>query len=96
MDFTKNLILIGGTGYGGEVKKSIFTVMNYLLPQKGVLPMHCSANIGKDGSSAIFFDSRAPGRQRSPPTPNVNSWETTSTGGAKMEFSTSREDATPR
>ncbi|GLI33743.1 phosphoenolpyruvate carboxykinase (ATP) [Desulforhabdus amnigena] len=55
MDFTKNLILIGGTGYGGEVKKSIFTVMNYLLPQKGVLPMHCSANIGKDGSSAIFF-----------------------------------------
>jgi phosphoenolpyruvate carboxykinase (ATP) len=55
LNFGKKLVLIGGTGYGGEIKKSIFTVMNYLLPQKGVLPMHCSANVGKDGASAIFF-----------------------------------------
>ncbi|MEO5341392.1 MAG: phosphoenolpyruvate carboxykinase (ATP) [Magnetococcus sp. MYC-9] len=48
-------ILIGGTGYAGEIKKSIFTVMNYLMPQVGVLPMHCSANVGMDGDCAIFF-----------------------------------------
>jgi phosphoenolpyruvate carboxykinase (ATP) len=53
--FDKKLILIGGTGYGGEIKKSIFTMMNYVLPQKGVLPMHCSANVGQDGAAAIFF-----------------------------------------
>lgn len=53
--YGRKLIIIGGTGYGGEIKKSIFTVMNYLMPQRGVLPMHCSANVGQDGSSAIFF-----------------------------------------
>jgi phosphoenolpyruvate carboxykinase (ATP) len=53
--FGKKLILIGGTGYGGEIKKSIFTMMNYLLPQRGVMPMHCSANVGRDGTAAIFF-----------------------------------------
>ncbi|MEO5363474.1 MAG: phosphoenolpyruvate carboxykinase (ATP) [Magnetococcus sp. DMHC-8] len=48
-------ILIGGTGYAGEIKKSVFTVMNLLMPQMGVLPMHCSANIGVDNDCAIFF-----------------------------------------
>ena len=48
-------ILIGGTGYAGEIKKSVFTVMNYLMPQSGVLPMHCSANVGAVGDCAIFF-----------------------------------------
>ena len=48
-------ILIGGTGYAGEIKKSIFTVMNYLMPQENVLPMHCSANIGVNSDVAIFF-----------------------------------------
>ena len=47
LHFGKGLILIGGTAYAGEMKKSIFTVMNYLLPQQRVMPMHCSANIGK-------------------------------------------------
>ncbi len=55
MDFGKQLILIGGTSYAGETKKSIFTLLNYLLPLRGVLSMHCSANLGKDGDTAIFF-----------------------------------------
>lgn len=55
VNFTKRLILIGGTAYAGEIKKSIFTVMNYLLPLSGVLSMHCSANIGEQGDVALFF-----------------------------------------
>lgn len=55
LDFKKRLILIGGTSYAGEIKKSIFTVLNYLLPMRGVLGMHCSANIGNDGNTALFF-----------------------------------------
>ena len=58
-DFTRRIILIGGTKYAGEMKKSIFGVMNYLLPQRpnddAVLPMHCSANIDADGVAALFF-----------------------------------------
>ncbi len=53
--FEKKMVLIAGTAYSGEMKKSVFTIMNYLLPKKGVFPMHCSANIGKDGDSALFF-----------------------------------------
>ncbi|MCL4281795.1 MAG: phosphoenolpyruvate carboxykinase (ATP) [Flavobacteriales bacterium] len=56
MDFTRKMILIGGTAYTGEIKKGIFSVLNYILPQdRGVLSMHCSANIGKDGDTAVFF-----------------------------------------
>src|SRR6201995_111777 len=55
LSFEQKLIVIAGTEYAGEVKKSIFTVMNWLLPAKGVLSMHCSANIGKDEDVAIFF-----------------------------------------
>jgi len=55
VNFTKKLILIGGTSYAGEMKKSVFTILNFLLPAKRVMPMHCSANVGADGASAIFF-----------------------------------------
>jgi len=53
--FSQKLIIIGGSRYAGELKKSIFTIMNYVLPDRNVLPMHCSANVGKDGDTAIFF-----------------------------------------
>lgn len=55
VNFTEKLILIGGTAYAGEMKKSVFGILNYLLPVKGVMPMHCSANIGPDGDTAVFF-----------------------------------------
>jgi phosphoenolpyruvate carboxykinase (ATP) len=55
VDFTNKTVLIGGTAYAGEMKKSVFSILNYLLPEKGVMPMHCSANIGANGDTAIFF-----------------------------------------
>ncbi|MCH2225229.1 MAG: phosphoenolpyruvate carboxykinase (ATP), partial [Crocinitomicaceae bacterium] len=56
INFTKKMIIIGGTGYTGEIKKGIFSVLNFILPhEKNVLSMHCSANIGKDGDTAVFF-----------------------------------------
>jgi phosphoenolpyruvate carboxykinase (ATP) len=54
-DLSRNIVLIGGTTYGGEMKKSVFTALNYQLPGRGVMPMHCSANVGPDGDVAIFF-----------------------------------------
>jgi len=55
VNFTEKLILIGGTKYAGEMKKSVFGILNYLLPVKGIMPMHCSANVGPDGKTAVFF-----------------------------------------
>jgi len=55
VNFAKKIVLIGGTQYAGEMKKSIFGVMNYLLPERNVFPMHCSANIGSDDVTALFF-----------------------------------------
>lgn len=55
VNFTEKLILIGNTEYSGEMKKGVFGLLNFLLPAQGVMPMHCSANIGPDGTSAIFF-----------------------------------------
>lgn len=55
IDLKKHLILIGGTAYAGEIKKSIFSVMNYILPRQGILSMHCSANVGKSNDTALFF-----------------------------------------
>ncbi|MEO6093832.1 MAG: phosphoenolpyruvate carboxykinase [Novosphingobium sp.] len=55
VNFSEKLILIGGSAYAGEMKKSVFGILNYLLPTRGVMPMHCSANIGPDGKTAVFF-----------------------------------------
>lgn len=55
VNFTRKMVLIGGTSYAGEMKKSVFTILNYLLPPRRVMPMHCSANVGRHGDAAIFF-----------------------------------------
>jgi len=55
INFAERLAIIGGSEYGGEIKKTVFTVLNFLLPLDGVLPMHCSANVGPDGDVALFF-----------------------------------------
>lgn len=55
LDFSKRIILIGGSSYAGEIKKSVFTAMNRIMPQVNVFPMHCSANTGKDGATSLFF-----------------------------------------
>ena len=55
VNFARRLVLIGGTSYAGETKKSVFTILNYLLPEKRIMPMHCSVNEGEQGDSAIFF-----------------------------------------
>jgi phosphoenolpyruvate carboxykinase (ATP) len=55
LNFEQKVCIIGNTAYAGEIKKSVFTILNYLLPLQGVMPMHCSANIGNDGDTAVFF-----------------------------------------
>ena len=55
VDFSQRMVIIGGTSYAGEIKKSVFSILNYLLPERDVLPMHCSANIGTTGDVSIFF-----------------------------------------
>ena len=55
IDLTRRIVLIGGTAYAGEMKKAVFTALNYVLPGRGVMPMHCSANVGPDDGAAIFF-----------------------------------------
>jgi phosphoenolpyruvate carboxykinase (ATP) len=71
INFTKKMAIIGGTGYTGEIKKGIFTVLNYVLPhEKGVLPMHCSANVGKDGDTAVFFGLSGTGKTTLSSDPN--------------------------
>jgi len=92
LNFEQKLCIIGNTAYAGEIKKSIFTILNYLLPLQGVMPMHSSANVGSNNESAIFFGSLEPARQHSPLTRNAASSAMMNMAGVMMVYSILKAD----
>ena len=96
-NLTEKMQVIINTWYGGEMKKGMFSYMNYLLPLKGIASMHCSANTDKEGkNTAIFFGLSGTGKTTLSTDPKRELSATTSTVGTTTVSSTSRADAMPK